>query len=555
MPVTTVQRSGSADAPLPFFRKPAGLKGADLRRPAAPGENRKRDRRSRETIEAERARKEAARLATLPSPDQIPDVQEQIDPNVFWATIREAYRDDPVAFVVDVLGAQPQPWQLELLEQVGSGEKRLSVVSGHNVGKTAAASWTVIHHAITQYPQKTIVSSPAASQLKLALIPELKKWFYRLPEPLLGLFEIKSESIVLRQAPHASFIEARTASRDSPESMQGIHCEDGSVLLVVDEASGVPDSVFQAAEGSMAGPNAHMLLISNPTRLSGFFFQTQHDWADHAAKPIATAWRTLHISSLDARCTLSNDNFVQGVADKYGVESNEYRLRVLGLFPDSESNVLIAPELIDSALVRDIAVNPSDPLIYGVDVGRQGADRTVLVKRRGNVVIDVQSWSKRDTAESAALVWQQALLDSPDEICIDSIGFGAGTADSLRALGCKSVRDVNVAEVASTNPVCWKLRDDLWWSVREWLATRAVRLFANDDLIEDLRMPTYSYTTGSQKVVILAKDLMRKVIGRSPDYGDALALTFAGTGALLAGRTSMFSNWKTSLRRNLAGVV
>jgi hypothetical protein len=326
--------------------------------------------------------------------------------------------------------------------------------------------------------------------------------------------------------------------------------------MVVDEASGVPDPVFNAARGSMAGPNTHMILISNPTRISGYFYNTQHDWADTAVKPIDSPWKTLHISSIDkTRCLRENAGLAADVAAEEGIESNEYKMRILGLFPDTESNLLIAPELIDSALVREIAVNPSDPLIYGVDVGRQGTDKTVLVKRRGNVVIDVQSWTKKDTAQSAALVWAQAQQDNPDEICIDAIGFGAGTADSLRALGCKNVRDVNVGEAPAVGSVCAKLRDELWWSLRNWLATRAVRLYPNEDLIEDLRMPTYSYTTGAEKVKILSKDLMRRILKRSPDFGDALCLTFAGAGALLSGRTSNWGSFSGPLKRNLRVVV
>ena len=565
MSTERVQRSGGdPSAPLPQFKKPGPRTGADLRRPPPPGENRKPDRRSKAEIAAWRAQQEIDNLALLPTPDQIPEVPDRVDPAELWRVIREAYRDDPAGFVREVFienGSrfEPQTWQDELLEQVASGEPRISVVSGHNVGKTTTASWIVLHRLITHYPQKTIVTSPVASQLESSLLPELKKWFFRLPEPLQSLFEVKAASIELKAAPYNSFIKARTASKDAPEAMQGIHCEDGSVLLVVDEASGVPDAVFQAAEGSMAGPSTCTLLISNPTRLSGFFFQTQHAWADSAAKPIDTAWRTLHISSLDPRCTLENADFARGVSDKYGIESNEYRLRVLGLFPDSESNVLIAPDLIDSALIRDIAINPADPLIYGVDVGRLGNDRTVLVKRRGGVVVDVQSWAKKDTAQSAALIWAQVQQDTqagnpPDEVNIDTIGFGSGTADTLRALGCKVVRDVNVSESPAVGSVCQKLRDELWWQVREWLASRTVRLFQHDDLIQDLRMPTYSYSTGAQKVVILSKDLMRRVIGRSPDYGDALCMTFAGSGALLSGRTTVGS-WKGTLRRNLKGFV
>jgi hypothetical protein len=205
MPKRTIRRTGSADSPLPAFRKPgASLAGANLRRPYPKGENRKPDRRAKADVEADRAKREAARIASLPSPDQIPE--PDADPNQVWALIREAYKSDPAGFVRDVIGVVPDPWQIELLDLVGARTRRLSVVSGHSVGKTAVASWVVIWHAICRYPQKTIVTAPVSGQMRTGLLPELKKWFNQLPQPLLGLFEIKSESIVLIAAPYNSFI-------------------------------------------------------------------------------------------------------------------------------------------------------------------------------------------------------------------------------------------------------------------------------------------------------------------------------------------------------------
>ncbi|MBR2818213.1 MAG: hypothetical protein IKE60_26360 [Reyranella sp.] len=441
------------------------------------------------------------------------------------------------------------------MRSFASGVKRISVRSGHNVGKTACVAWIVIWHAIVRFPQKTIVTSPSAGQLEIGLISELKKWMHALPEMIRNRFDIKADSIFLKAAPYDSQIRARTASKDSPEAMQGIHCEDGSVLLIVDEASGVPDPVFAAAEGSMGGPNASTILLSNPTRTRGYFFDTHHEMADTAKEPKATAWKTMHVNS--ANCGRDNRNFVQGIIDKYGIGSSEHQIRVLGEFPDTEANTLIPAEYIDYALTAPIEVDPKAPLIYGIDVGRFGQDRTVLVKRRGNVVIDIQWWARKDTAESAALINAQAEQDRPDEICIDTIGIGGGVADSLRTTFKRSnVYDVNVSEATSVNTSTYKLRDDLWWQLRDWLATKSVRLFPNDLLIEELKAPTYSYTLSSGKIVVLSKDLMKKTLGRSPDFADALCMTFAGQGALLSGRAPAWSAWGSGpLRRNLAGVV
>jgi len=451
-----------------------------------------------------------------------------------------AYGGDPVGFVVDVLGANPSPWQRSFLEAVARGERRITVRAGHGVGKSTACSWALIWHMVTRYPQKAVVTAPTAAQLFDALFAELKAWINRLPPILRDSFEVFSDKVAFKAAPESSFISARTSSAERPEALAGVHSE--HVLLVVDEASAVPEAVFEAAAGSMSGHSATTILISNPTRNSGLFYKTHHQ--------LASDWYRLHVSCIGN--PLVTEDFVRQIAATYGEGSNAYRIRVLGEFALTDDDTLIGAELVDAAIDRDVTVTEDEPMIYGLDVARFGTDRTALCKRRGNLVVEIKSWGGLDLMQTVGMVVNEAKLDRPAEICVDTIGLGSGVADRLREQGF-NVKDVNVSESSALNPNANKLRDELWMSAKDWLSTRAVKLPKDDMLRMELVAPRYNFTS-SGKLVVESKDSMRKRGQRSPDLADAFCLTFAGNAAMVGGRASAWVPGRP-LRRGIRGIV
>ncbi len=457
-----------------------------------------------------------------------------------FVTFIETYRNDPVGFVRNVLGGEPTKEQQQLLNAVAKGSRRISVRAGHGVGKSTGCSWLLIWHACTRYPQKAICTAPTAGQLFDALFAELKTWMNKLPPVLRESFEVQSEKIVFRGAPEASFISARTSSAERPEALAGVHSE--HVLLIVDEASAVPEAVFEAAAGSMSGHSAATILIGNPTRNSGLFYRTHHE--------LASDWVRLHWSCVGSPLVAAD--FIDQIKSTYGETSNAFRIRVLGEFALADDDTLIAADLVDSAMARDVVATPNEPMVYGVDVARFGSDRTALCKRTGNVVISLKSASGLDLMQTVGWVVNEAKADRPAEICVDTIGLGSGVADRLREMGY-NVRDVNVAEASAMNPNANKLRDELWLSVRDWLATRAVKLPKDDTLRHELVAPRFTFTS-SGKIQVESKDNMRKRGMRSPDLGDSLCLTFASTAAGVGGRALMWAPGKP-LKRNIRGVV
>jgi hypothetical protein len=328
---------------------------------------------------------------------------------------------------------------------------------------------------------------------------------------------------------------------DRPEAMAGVHSE-GWVLLIFDEASGIPEAVYSAASGSMSGHNAVTVLIGNPTRNSGLFFDTHHS--------MKANWHTMHWSCMGNR--LVSKDFINDTRDRWGEKSNEYRVKVLGEFPVSEARTLIAAELVDSAMERDIALNMQEPIIYGVDVARFGDDRSVICKRQGNVVLELKSQRGLDLMGVTGWVASEARVDRPAEIMVDSIGLGSGVADRLRELKF-NVRDVNVAEATAMNLGAYRLRDELWIQVRDWLNTRVCKLPKDDELRMELCSTQYDYhSTGQYKIE--SKDSMKARMRKSPDLADSLCLTFAGQSALVGGRAPAWMPGQP-LKRGLRGIV
>ena len=502
---------------------------------AKPGQRFAEQRRRAQEV---REQDERDRQAAGPTPEQALKIQQEMAEAL--SSFIDHYRDKPVEFVERVLKAQPLDWQKEFLTEIARGTRRISVRAGHGVGKSSACAWALIWHLITKFPQKAICTAPTASQLFDALFAELKRWINEMPAPLRSMVEVFSDRIVLASAPESSFISARTSSSERPEALAGVHSE--HVLLIVDEASAIPESVFESAAGSMSGHTATTILISNPTRNSGLFFRTHHQLKDD--------WKTMHVSCIGNR--LVSEDFVDQIKATYGESSNAFRVRVLGEFALRDDDVLISADLVDSAMCRDVAASAGEPLVYGLDVARFGDDRTVLVKRQGNVLLEIKSWSGADTMETVGRVVNEAKQDSPAEICVDSIGLGSGVADRLRELSL-NVRDVNVSESAALNPQAARLRDELWLSCKDWLGARNCRIPKDDDLRAELVSPTYNFTS-TGKIKVEGKAEMKKRGLRSPDVADALCLTFAGQAALVGGRASKWISGKP-LERRIAGII
>lgn len=454
----------------------------------------------------------------------------------------DRYRYKPVLWVKEVLGVDPDGWQEEFLTAIAKGERKITVRSGHGVGKSTASSWAMLWFFTTRSPVKVVVTAPTSAQLFDALFAELKRWINVLPDMWQQLIDVKQDRVVFNAAPDEMFISARTSRAEQPEALQGIHSE--HVMLVADEASGVPEAVFEAAAGSMSGHSAVTLLLGNPTRSSGFFYDTHNR--------LANEWRVFKVSCADSPRV--SQEYIDEMASRYGEDSNAFRVRVLGEFPRSDDDTMIPMELIEGARQRDVAVNPYAPVIWGLDVARFGSDSSALTKRQANVVLEPpRKWKNLDLMQltGAVVAEYQALeeKDRPESILVDSIGLGAGVVDRLIELGLPA-RGVNVSESPSFGSQYRNLRAELWAKAKAWLERRDCHLPNDAQLSSELATVKYKFASNGKLQIESKEDIKRRGL-KSPDLADSFVLTFAEEAVIGVHGAGVKSSWNKPLRRNV----
>ena len=452
-----------------------------------------------------------------------------------WAKAWLNSANDPLLFATEVLGFLPygsepqgdrpilEKWQTEFLESFFSGpegrpteDPRHSVRSGHGTGKTTIIAILALWFPLTHYDSKCVVTAASQDQLRDGAWAELRKWANKLPPELREQIDISEERLVIKAAPEMGFTVRRTASKSNPEALQGIHAK--HVLYLVDEASGIENVIFEVAAGSLSTKGAMACLFSNPTRSSGFFFDTHHK--------LRNRWRAHVVNCEDVPRAKGH---IEDIIAAYGKNSNKYRVRVLGEFPTADDDTVIALELVEAARKRNVAKRDVRP-VWGVDVARFGDDSSALAKRQGNVLLEpVTEWHGLNTMQLVGRIvdeWMRADEDSrPVAIVVDVIGIGSGVVDRLDELDLP-VLGVNVAESASVVDRFARLRDELWFAGRKWFEARDCLIPADEKLVSELTGVTYDFAS-SGKIVVESKKDMRKRGLSSPNKADAFLLTFA----------------------------
>ena len=457
----------------------------------------------------------------------------------------DLYKDDPISFIENCLGAELDPWQRDFFEVIPHTRK-VSIAAGHGVGKSTALCFLCLHTLLFEFPCKGVITAPSSAQLYSALWADLKMWIEHLPEVLKDSIEYTQDIIRLKEAPNESFIRAAVARIDQPDALQGVHAQSGIVLLIVDEAAAVHERNFESAYGSLSQENAKMILIGNPTRNSGYFYETFHRVKDE--------WTNFQVSCLDSPRV--SQSYINEMRNLYGEDSAMFKVRVLGEFADEEEAGFISPSIIRSAIGRDIEASPSAPIIWGLDVARMGRDKSALCKRQGGVILEkVKTWKKLDLMSLAGEIMNEFENTQPEKQCqellIDSIGIGAGIFDRIAEIGIIPCRGINVSESSALVNECGNLRAELWYKAREFFEKKTCKIPDDPELVKELSAPRYKFDSRG-RYLIESKDEMRKRGERSPDLADAFCLTFATNPAIISGGERV--SWNQPLVRDIQGI-
>lgn len=443
---------------------------------------------------------------------------------------------DPFAFVLWAFpwgeegelrfASGPEPWQAEVLQGVRDGlltpdeAIRWAIASGHGIGKSSLVSWLILW-AVTTRRCRGVVTANTENQLKTKTWAELGKW-YRLFLAR-DLFKMTATSIFNPQEERDWRIDMVPWSERNTEAFQGLHNKGARVLLVFDEASSIPDLIWEVAEGALTDKDTEIvwLVCGNPTRNTGRFREC---FGRHRAR-----WRTKEVDSREVSIT-NKAQIAQWVAD-YGEDSDFVRVRVRGVFPRAGSMEFIPAELVNEARSRPVDVHRTDPFIIGVDVARFGEDASVIWGRKGRDARSTPPILLRgvDTMVLAARVAEEYLRTRADAIFVDEGGVGGGVVDRLRMLhvpvvGIQFGGKADRVGVEGDLSRYANKRAEMWGSMREWLKGGAIP--DSNDLADELVGPQYALNLRDEIQLERKADMKKRGLA-SPDQADALALTFA----------------------------
>lgn len=429
----------------------------------------------------------------------------------------------------------PRKWQRGVLRDLkehiaANGGKvdfdvfRLAVASGRGIGKSALVSWLILWMVTTRIGSTVIVSANSEAQLRSVTWAEITKWLAMLINS--HWWEISATRVMpakwitelverdLRKGTRYWSVEGRLWSAENPDSYAGVHNHDG-VMLIFDEASGIPDAIWDVSQGFFTEntPHRFWMAFSNPRRPSGYFFEC------FAAK--RAFWKSKNINSLDVEGT---DRAVyQQIIDEYGEDSPQAKIEVYGEFPSAGDDQFIPAHWVDEAFKRPRWKDETAPVVIGVDPARGGADSTVIAVRQGRDIIAIKRYSGDDTMTVVGRVIEAIEDYRPALVCIDEGGLGYGILDRLKEQKYK-VRGVNFGWKAK-NPVAWgNFRAEMWGAMRDWLKTASIK--EDRQLKADLVGPTKKPNSAGTIFLEGKKEMKARGLA-SPDAADAIAVTFA----------------------------
>lgn len=436
------------------------------------------------------------------------------------------WREKPPVFVREVFNVTPDPWQDDALEAFPT-HPRIAMKACAGPGKTALLAWLCWNFLVTRPKPKIAATAISGDNLRDNLWTEMSKWMDR-SELIKDQFTWQAERIFLKANPQNWWMSARQWSKSAtPEqqgnTMRGLH--DDYVMAVLDESGGIPQAVMATVEniGSSA-IEYHIVQAGNPTNLNGPLY-TACTTARHL-------WKVFEITSDPddpKRTSRVSKQWAQEQIDQYGRDHPWVLVNIMGKFPPASFNSLIGPDEVNAVLGRHIqkAQYMHAAKTIGIDVGRFGDDPSVIFPRQGLACFKPTMLRNVDGifgAGATATMWaNHPAGGEADGVFID--GTGGWAASWVDALSLLNRVPISVQFAGKPNdPKFYNKRAEIWWGMCE--AIKSGMCLPNvPEIVGELTTPTYTFK--GDKILVEEKDQVKLRLGRSPNYADALATTFA----------------------------
>lgn len=359
--------------------------------------------------------------------------------------------------------------------------------------------------------------------LKDNLWSELAKWRER-SELLKKCFEWTKERVFSREHPSTWFLSARSWNKNANaeeqgRTLSGLHSK--YVLFLIDESGDIPVSVLKSAEQAMSAKGfSKIIQAGNPTSHDGMLYA--------ASTELSHLWHMITITGDPddpKRSPRIDKKWAEEQIASYGRDNPWVMSFILGKFPPSSLNTLLSPEEVEAAMNRKVEHDhyAFSQKRLGVDVARFGLDSTVIFPRQGLMAFQPVEMRGANSQEVAARVAQAKAKWGSEMECVDGTGgYGSGVVDSLRQAG-HAPFEIHFGQ-KPMDARYFNKRSEMWFEMAEWVK-RGGALPRLPGLKRELTTPLYTFRNG--KFQLEEKDQIKARLGFSPNFADALCLTFS----------------------------
>ncbi len=486
--------------------------------------------------------------------EEEPPIEEPIDLVVIEEDEAEKERDyseylgDPTRFCQEILGIELWSKQQEFVESPVN-HRQTVVFSGHSVGKSLGTAALTCYWLCVHEEAAVITLAPVWSQVNNIIWRYIRQFGRNSDLPGRIMDTPRWNISPVR---YAAGLSPRKKSEEDAATLQGYHS--ARLLIILDEAAGIKRIIWRTIKNLAVGQNDRVIAILNPIEQSGPAWDA---WT-------SPAWNGINVNSMDHPNVVENREIIPGAVswawvddmvkehcellsesqiEEYDGEIVEwederfspnpiFQSRVLGIAPTESETQLIKTSWVEAAKKFIYEPRPEDELIIALDPSRYGGDFSVMIARKGKRVLWIKkrkASSQNPSIELANWLKESSLLE-PDRIFIDEVGLGAGVVDVCRGILHMDVIGVNGARKAVQSTRFTNMRTENYWNLREALRKVELDIPTGDIRLEQdlvavqLTKKNYDHRGRYQ---LEEKEALRGRLGRSPDTGDALAMTYS----------------------------
>lgn len=432
------------------------------------------------------------------------------------------YFDNPVLFAKEVIGIELTEQQTKGLSLLAQGKHKLAIKSGHGTGKSCLEAVAILWFMCTRPLCKVMLTAPSARQLYDVLMSEVRTWYLKSILREFDIFRFTRDNIRINNVEYETMWFATCVSVANPENISGMHAE--HILAVVDEGAGVNNEIFVRLEGVLTTEGSYIITCGNPSYTTGYFYDIFHKYQDD-------------YDLLTFNCEESpnvEEVWIQAMKDKYGEDSNIYKVRVKGEFAPLNEEVVIRREEVIKAFDRDIEEDENFEYIHiGVDVASgESNDFSVVSVRRHNVELErkkVKMKLRMFREELCELIESYARGEDFVIVNIDTTGLGFQLGQDLddyfQNYYNVEINKINFSYKAQRQKEYANIFTEMIFQFAERLPHISLLDIDESTLDEDLSGRRYGYDFLNRYQAEKKRDFVKRV-GRSPDEGDAVLLAF-----------------------------